>query len=167
MRVGLQQCVCSTPPCFIQTLIKSQASNSVGFAPPPDMNQISTRILLLLFSFSSLVVATNFTRCLEDFKKNPDAVGGVDSQGHPTNSTAAIGFTYKACTEQCGSSPAAFNWREFSQLFCAWLLPWLALLSQLPFGSGNLLDDFTSSESSFRSITSPVAYRSPWPYQLS
>jgi hypothetical protein len=43
-----------------------------------------------------------------------------------------------------GQVPRSFNWREFAQLFSSWLLPWLALISQLPFGSGNYADDFLS-----------------------
>jgi hypothetical protein len=123
------------------------------------MNRISTHILLLLL-FSSLVVAKSLGQCLQDFQKDPGAVGGVDSWGHPTSPAAAVGFTYKACTKQCGSSPMPFVWGDFAQLFPSWLLPWLALISQLPFGSGNYLDDFASSGSSFRFITSPVPYRS-------
>ena len=123
------------------------------------MNQISARILLLLFFFPSLAVATNFGQCLEDLRNDPDAVGGVDSWGNPTSPAAAVGFTYKTCTERCGSSPVPFSWEDFSQLFPSWLLPWLALISQLPFGSGNYLDDFASSEPSFRFVTSPIAYQ--------
>ena len=110
------------------------------------MNQISTRTLLLLFFYSSLVVATNFGQCLEDLKKDPDAVGGVDSWGNPTSPAAAVGFTYKTCTERCGSRPVPPNWKDFSQRFPSWLLPWLALVSQLPFGAENYIDNFFSSE---------------------
>jgi len=89
-------------------------------------------------------MATNFTRCLEDFKNGPETIGGVDSLGHPTSPEEAVGLTYNACTAQCGSSAEGFMWDEFGQLFSSWLLPWLALLSQLPFGSGNYADDFVS-----------------------
>ena len=122
------------------------------------MDQISARILLLLLLFPSLIVATNFTQCLEDLRNDPDAVGGVDSWGNPTSPAAAVGFTYKTCTERCGSSPVPPNWWDFSQQFPSWLLPWLALVSQLPFNSGNYLDDFASSESSSSHFfTSPIA----------
>jgi hypothetical protein len=112
--------------------------------PPGDMHPIPTRILFLLLCLSSLVAAANFTQCLEDFKNDPDATGGVDSRGHPTSPAEAVGFTYKTCTARCGTSAEIFNWREFAQLFSSWLLPWLALISQLPFGSGNYADDFLS-----------------------
>ncbi|KAF9783794.1 hypothetical protein BJ322DRAFT_1021580 [Thelephora terrestris] len=29
----------------------------------------------------------------------------------------------------------SFSWREFTQLFAPWVLPWLGLISQIPFGS--------------------------------
>ena len=115
------------------------------------MHPILIRILLLLVFSSSLVAAANFTQCLQDFVNDPNAVGGVDSKGRPTSPAEAVGLTYKACTARCGTGPEAFNWRTFTQLFSAWLLPWLALISQLPFGSGNNVDDFISGRLSFHS----------------
>ena len=108
---------------------------------------IPARTLALLLFFSSLVAATNFTQCLVDFQNDTNAVGGVDSRGHPVADPAqAVGFTYETCTQRCGLTSESFNWREFTQLFSSWLLPWLALISQLPFGSGNYLDDFMSGQ---------------------
>jgi len=103
------------------------------------------RTLSLLLLFSSLVAAANFTQCLEDFRKNdPSTIGGVDSRGRPTSPAQAIGLTYKACAALCGLESEKFRWKGFARLFSSWLLPWLALTSQLPFGSGNYLDDFFS-----------------------
>ena len=114
--------------------------------PPTDnMHPIPTCVFFLLL-FSSLVAATNFTDCLINFKNNiNNTSGGVDSNGHQTsNLTAVVGLTYETCTAQCGKTAESFDWREFAQLFASWLLPWLALVSQLPFGSGNYEDDFIS-----------------------
>ena len=110
------------------------------------MNPISTRVLLLLLFFSSLAAAANFTQCLEDFKRNfnSSADGGVDSRGQPVSPAEAVGLTRETCTTQCGTDWETFDWRDFAQMFSAWLLPWLALLSQLPFGSSNYADDFVS-----------------------
>ena len=108
------------------------------------MNPTSARILLLLLSFISLVAAANFTQCLEDFKANPNATGGVDSHGRNVSAVDAVGLTYRTCTTLCGNAPESFSWRQFAQLFASWLLPWLALISQLPFGSGDYVDDFFS-----------------------
>ena len=132
------------------------------------MNPISARNLLLLLSLTSLVAAaTNFTQCLEIFKANPNATGGVDSHGHGVSAADAVGLSYGTCTEQCGSTAESFSWREFTQLFSAWLLPWLALISQLPFGSGNYIDDFVSGQPSFWFIAGFVAYLNASPPAVS
>jgi len=109
------------------------------------MHPIPTRILFLLLFFSSLVAAANFTQCLEDFRKNvPSTIGGVDSRGNPTSPAQALGLTYETCTALCGLESESFKWRGFAQIFSSWLLPWLAFTSQLPFGSGDYIDDFFS-----------------------
>ena len=109
------------------------------------MDPVLTRTLLLLLLFlPSLIATANFTQCLEDFKQNSSAVGGVDSRGRPVSPAEAVGLTYQTCTAQCGTDQETFIWKDFSQLFSSWLLPWLALLSQLPFGSSNYADDFVS-----------------------
>ena len=118
---------------------------------PDNMHPTLTRILFFLLFSCSLVAAANFTQCLQDFINDPNAVGGVDSKGQPTSPAEAVGLTYEACTARCGTGPETFNWRTFAQLFSAWLLPWLALISQLPFGSGNYVDDFISGKLSFHS----------------
>ena len=112
------------------------------------MHPIPARVIFLLLLFSSLVAARNFTGCLARFKNNTDNVdGGVDSSGNPTtNLTAVAGLTYETCKVQCGSDAETFDWRVFAQLFASWLLPWLALVSQLPFGSGKYEDDFISGQ---------------------
>ena len=109
------------------------------------MNPIPARNLLLLLSFTSLVAAaTNFTQCLEDFKANSNATGGVNSHGGDVSAADAVGLKYETCTQLCGATAESFSWRQFAQLFSSWLLPWLALISQLPFGSGNHVDNFLS-----------------------
>jgi hypothetical protein len=141
--------------CILAFLILSRSNIYEGFCssrphcsprflPSDDMHPIPTRILFLLLCFFSLVGAVNFTECLEKFRNDPNATGGVDSQGHPTSPAEAVGLTYKTCTARCGTGSETFNWRTFAQLFSSWLLPWLALISQLPFGSGNYADDFVS-----------------------
>jgi len=56
----------------------------------------------------------------------------------------AVGITYSLCIKACGSDQEPFNWTIFSQQFSAWLLPWLALVSQLPFGANDKLDNLES-----------------------
>ena len=115
------------------------------------MQSNHARILVPLLFFSSLVAAANFTHCLEEFRKEPNTTsGGVDFRGHLTSPANAVGLTYRTCTARCGVGAERFSWRVFAQLFSSWLLPWLALISQLPFGSGNYADDFASGQ-----LTSP------------
>ncbi|KAL1733036.1 hypothetical protein EV714DRAFT_205487 [Schizophyllum commune] len=52
--------------------------------------------------------------------------------------------TYHQCQETCGSGREPFSWATFSQQFGNWLLPWLALLSQLPFGANDRLVNLNS-----------------------
>lgn len=42
------------------------------------------------------------------------------------------GISYGFCAKFCGSGLDPFNWNNFSGRFTSWLLPWLALISQLP-----------------------------------
>ena len=127
------------------------------------MPTVPTRPLLLLVSFSSLVVAFNVTQCLVDFKNDPNAtVGGVDPRGNPTSVADAVGFTYQTCVERCGSEPEVFHWDTFTQLFASWLLPWLALISGLPFHSGSYMDDFISGVPSFPLILGLDAHQIPF-----
>lgn len=101
-------------------------------------------LAFLAFFFLS-VAATNYTQCLIDFKASNTTVGGIDSNGMPaTDPKDVIGLTYEACTSWCGTKQESFDWSVFSQQFSAWLLPWLALVSQLPFGAANRLDNLTS-----------------------
>jgi hypothetical protein len=51
------------------------------------------------------------------------------------NSTQNVTLTYNQCKCKCGTGPGDFTWTKFSQNFSTWLLPWLALMFQLPFGS--------------------------------
>lgn len=62
-------------------------------------------------------------------------------------------MSYRLCTRACGTGPEAFNWTAFYQQFSSWLLPYLALLSQLPFGAESRLSNLTSV---FLTVGSPV-----------
>ena len=71
-------------------------------------------------------------------------IGGTDNQGHPINVTLATAITYDLCITACGTGPEPFVWSTFSQQFGAWLLPWLALVSQLPFGANDKVHNLDS-----------------------
>jgi hypothetical protein len=86
-----------------------------------------------------------FSRCLADIrsgKYGPN--GGVDFHGNPVDISQAVGMTYGLCKSACSAGPETFDWSQFSQQFSAWLLPWLALISQLPFGAKYRVDNLTS-----------------------
>lgn len=42
------------------------------------------------------------------------------------------GMSYAFCVNFCGSAQDSFDWTYFSSNFASWLLPYLALISQLP-----------------------------------
>ncbi|KAF8345409.1 hypothetical protein F5887DRAFT_1192053 [Amanita rubescens] len=67
-------------------------------------------------------------------QNNGSLEGTVDTNGNPTTNTSQItGLTYDRCVADCGHGSVSFDWHTFSQQFTSWLLPWLALISQLPY----------------------------------
>ena len=96
----------------------------------------------------STVAGTNFDVCLANVQKGTFGVGvdvgGTDDRGYPVNVSLATGITYSLCVQACGGGQEPFQWSIFSQQFSAWLLPWLALVSQLPFGANDKLDNLDS-----------------------
>lgn len=97
--------------------------------------------------FAPLAAATNYTQCLVDFRNGNDTQNGTDYRGDRVDPKSAVGMTYAACRDRCGVGREPFNWSIFSQQFSAWLLPWLALVSQLPFGAESRLDNLISGQS--------------------
>jgi len=97
-----------------------------------------------------IVAATNFTQCLNTLVGNANTTnnltGLLNGDGQPvTNTGDATAISYSLCVSACGSAQEPFQWSEFSQEFSAWLLPFLALISQLPFGAQYRLDNFMSA----------------------
>ena len=103
------------------------------------------------------VAGTNFDTCLTNLQNGAFGVGvdvgGTDNHGYPVNVSDATGMTYSLCVRACGSGQEPFQWSIFSQQFSSWLLPWLALVSQLPFGAN---DKLANLESMFLSVGSPT-----------
>ncbi|KDQ61195.1 hypothetical protein JAAARDRAFT_55887 [Jaapia argillacea MUCL 33604] len=105
----------------------------------------------LLFAFSICLaiqpaLAANFAQCLAEIKSGEwGTVGGTDNKGNPVaNISEATAITYDLCVRACGSGPESAQWSGFSQQFATWLLPNLALISQLPYGAKSRLGNFTS-----------------------
>ena len=114
-------------------------------------------VLALLLSFCNVgfCAGANFTGCLQNVTAQVNAslvagnlniscsFGTVNTNGHRTTDPNQItGLTYESCVKNCGSAPVEFNWPTFSQQFTSWLLPWLALISQLPYGTKDTLSNF-------------------------
>ena len=72
--------------------------------------------------------------------------GKTDNHGNilPPSTSNATAITYNLCVSRCGAGQEPFQWTIFSQQFSSWLLPWLALVSQLPFGANDKLDNLES-----------------------
>lgn len=92
------------------------------------------------------ISATNFERCIIDIRNGAwGTIGGTDSHGNPvSNISEANAITYDLCVRACGASPEPFDWPAFYQQFSSWLLPYFALLSQLPFGAESRLSNLSS-----------------------
>ena len=108
------------------------------------------RNLFVLLSGSSILLpavfaGVSFQKCLNTVRKGSfGTVGGGDNHGNPMDKPNATAITYESCLAACGAGPEPFQWFIFSQQFSSWLLPWLALVSQLPFGSNDKLDNLDS-----------------------
>lgn len=98
----------------------------------------------------------NFTTCFQDVlnRTSLNLQGLVDAKGNQvTDVTQAVGLTYQVCKTACGTGDEPFDWHGFSTQFTAWVLPCLALISQLPYGAN---DAFNNFEGMFLSVGSPM-----------
>ena len=101
---------------------------------------------LSLLSFCAVACAgPNFPACLQNILDSGSFEGVVDTHGNPTTNISLIrGLTYDRCMADCGGGPVGFDLYTFSQQFTSWLLPWLALISQLPYGTRDVLSNFVA-----------------------
>ncbi|KAJ4482096.1 hypothetical protein J3R30DRAFT_2123684 [Lentinula aciculospora] len=133
-------CDCKFLTCFLHCRV----SNTL----PVDMlssllSNIVVYMVIIPYLCGISSASTNLTQCFLDVqagKFGPDV--GIDSYGNPVKNVAdATAIPYDLCVVACGSGPAAFNWFNFSNQLNTWMLPWLALLSQLPFGANDKLQN--------------------------
>ncbi|KAF7377820.1 hypothetical protein MSAN_00205500 [Mycena sanguinolenta] len=111
------------------------------------MRLVGSSVCLWLALIIPVVLGSvDFQQCLIDVQNGKwGQTGGTDNQGRPVaNISTATAITYDLCVTACGSGQGPFQWNIFSQQFSAWLLPYLALISQLPFGARNRLDNVVS-----------------------
>jgi hypothetical protein len=107
-------------------------------------------LLLLMHAAGTVVAAVDFSQCLNDIVQNANVTqnlaGLLNGDGDPvSNLSDATSISYSMCTSHCGTGQEPFQWSVFSQEFSAWLLPNLALISQLPFGAQYRLDNLMSA----------------------
>ncbi|KAJ7471226.1 hypothetical protein B0H11DRAFT_1376059 [Mycena galericulata] len=102
-----------------------------------------------------VLASVNFDTCLQQVQNGDwGPAGGTNNAGTPvSNISEATAITYELCLRACGAGSEPFDWNIFSQQFSAWLLPYLALVSQLPFGAISRLDNLVSM---FLTIGSPT-----------
>ncbi|KAF8126358.1 hypothetical protein EV363DRAFT_1434271 [Boletus edulis] len=119
-------------------------------------------LLVLLASYPAVSVAVNFTQCFENVitcANDPSSQACAflnisnatafsllrTSNGKPILTTdTATALSYNGCYNHCGKGEEPFSWTVFSQECSQWLLPYLALLSQLPFGAPFRMDNLMS-----------------------
>ncbi|KAG8221406.1 hypothetical protein J3R82DRAFT_1589 [Butyriboletus roseoflavus] len=70
---------------------------------------------------------------------------GASITTDPNSTDAATAISYAGCVQYCGLGQEPFKWTVFAQEYSAWLLPYLALLSQLPFGARRRMDNLMSA----------------------
>jgi len=116
--------------------------------------QTQIPLFALVIGLAQATSAVNFNQCLTSIN-NMTIDGKMDNHGRllPASTNNATAITYDLCVSQCGADQEPFQWTEFSQRFSAWLLPWLALVSQLPFGANDMTDNL---ESMFLTVGSPT-----------
>ncbi|KAJ7217516.1 hypothetical protein C8J57DRAFT_1482897 [Mycena rebaudengoi] len=91
--------------------------------------------------------STNFETCLHTIEVNDTLLraGGRDIDGYPiTDASKLVGMSYWMCVTQCGTAPVAFDFAAFSTQFSSFMLPFLALTAQLPFGATSRADNFST-----------------------
>ncbi|KAK0194164.1 hypothetical protein F5146DRAFT_998598 [Armillaria mellea] len=102
--------------------------------------------VLLLMSSAAAASGVNFNNCLDHIRSGNYGVDGLlDNDGHQIpidqNASYATAVTLDLCYRACGRGSEPFSFPAFAQESSAWLVPWLALLSQLPFGANDLFEN--------------------------
>ncbi|KAJ8073073.1 hypothetical protein PM082_019941 [Marasmius tenuissimus] len=103
-------------------------------------------LLTSLFPSASSNDSSRFALCLDKIQHSGSNTSWVNNLGQPVdNPDNATAIPYGACVKECGASPYIHSWTTFAPEFSAWLLPYLALLSQLPFGARDRWDNLLAA----------------------
>ena len=90
-------------------------------------------LVILLVAFTSRVDAVRLTACGARLREQQAKEWNATHD--PTEPPPPLSLSYEQCLVECGAGLGDVNWRAFSQSFSAWLLPWIALMFQIPFGA--------------------------------
>jgi hypothetical protein len=116
----------------------------------PSSHFIPSGLLLLVHAVGKVAgQLEDFAQCLINIAANANATqnltGLLNGDGDAvSNASDATAISYLLCTSFCGTGQEPFRWSPFLQDFSSWLLPNLALISQLPFGAQYRLDNIMS-----------------------
>ena len=103
----------------------------------------TTATLLIASQFVAhlpCVDAADLQACGARLQERQDAAWNATNH---TESPPQFSLPYEQCLVECGSGMEDVNWESFSQNFGAWLLPWIALMFQIPFGAERKFYRFT------------------------
>ena len=90
------------------------------------------RISLVFLVYLATANAVNLAKCGAKLKEAQD---GVWNATNSTSPAPELHLLYEQCVAECGGGIGDVNLKSFSQSFGAWLLPWIALMFQIPFGA--------------------------------
>ena len=109
-------------------------------------------VLAVLYGLISCA-ALNQEQCVADLKSGhlqsltlDNRSLGLNSAGKPVEYFEGNTLSYLDCVAYCprGGGREPFNWLIFTSQIAAWLLPWLSLVSQLPYGAEFKVDNLMS-----------------------
>ena len=90
-------------------------------------------LVILLVAFTTRVDAIQLWKCAANLQ-NQYSTEWNATHG-PTEPPPPFTLTYDQCLVKCGTGLGDIDWGVFSQTFSSWLLPWIALMFQIPFGA--------------------------------
>ena len=94
-----------------------------------------TVTLLIVLQFAAQIPradAADLTACGARMQEQQNAARNTTNT---TELPPELRISYEECLVECGAGMGDVNWQGFSQNFGAWLLPWITLMFQIPFGA--------------------------------
>jgi hypothetical protein len=88
-------------------------------------------LVILLVASTGRVGAINLAQCGMKLAERNATYWNVTLV--PT-APPSFNLSYTQCLAECGDGMGDIDWARFSQTFSSWLLPWIALMFQIPFG---------------------------------